>query len=240
MEEVSVLKLRIKFAKRGYMKFVGHLDTMRYFQKAIRRADIDIAYSEGFNPHQLMSFAAPLGVGMTSEGEYMDIVVKSATSSEDIKKSLNETMVEGMEIISVVKLPDDSKNAMSIVAAADYSIKYREGYETDIDIKSKFDEFLSQESIIITKKTKKSEKEVDIRPSIYEAKYADGTFELKLASASGEYLKPDLVFQAFNNYCGITDGKCTELKLALLINRVEVYAKNDNGFIPLEGLGGSF
>ena len=67
------MKVRIKFAKSGVMKFVGHLDMMRYFQKAMRRADIDIKYSEGFSPHQIMSFAAPLGVGITSDGEYLDI-----------------------------------------------------------------------------------------------------------------------------------------------------------------------
>ena len=56
------MKLRIKFSKHGSMKFIGHLDIMRYFQKAIRRSEIDVAYSEGFSPHQKMSFAAPLGV----------------------------------------------------------------------------------------------------------------------------------------------------------------------------------
>ena len=61
------MKVRIKFAKKGTMKFIGHLDIMRYFQKAIRRAGIDIAYSEGFSPHQIMSFAAPLGVGLESK-----------------------------------------------------------------------------------------------------------------------------------------------------------------------------
>ena len=65
------MKIRIKFAKYGTMKFIGHLDMMRFFQKAIRRADIDIKYSEGFSPHQIMSFAAPLGVGIESRGEYM-------------------------------------------------------------------------------------------------------------------------------------------------------------------------
>jgi len=71
------MKLRIKFSKQGPVKFVGHLDVMRYFQKAMRRAGIDIKYSEGFSPHQIMSFAAPLGVGLTSNGEYMDIEVNS-------------------------------------------------------------------------------------------------------------------------------------------------------------------
>ena len=67
------------------MRFIGHLDVMRYFQKAIRRAEIDIAYSEGFSPHQMMSFAAPLGVGLESNGEYFDIVVRSHTTAEDMK-----------------------------------------------------------------------------------------------------------------------------------------------------------
>ena len=73
MEEVSAMKYRVKFSKNGPVRFVGHLDMMRYFQKAIRRAGLPIKYSEGFNPHQIMSFAAPLGVGVTSDGEYMDI-----------------------------------------------------------------------------------------------------------------------------------------------------------------------
>ena len=59
-EEVSAMKIRVRFRKWGSMKFIGHLDMMRYFQKAVRRADIDICYSEGFSPHQIMSFAAPL------------------------------------------------------------------------------------------------------------------------------------------------------------------------------------
>ena len=67
------MKIRIKFAKEGTMKFIGHLDIMRYFQKVMRRADVDIRYSEGFSPHQIMSFAAPLGVGLESRGEYVDI-----------------------------------------------------------------------------------------------------------------------------------------------------------------------
>ena len=67
------MKVRIKFKKTGIMKFIGHLDVMRYFQKVNRRADVDIAYSGGFSPHQIMSFASPLGLGLTSEGEYLDM-----------------------------------------------------------------------------------------------------------------------------------------------------------------------
>ena len=63
-EEVSALKVRIKFRKYGVMKFIGHLDVMRYFQKAMRRADIPIAFTGGYSPHMIMSFAQPLGIGI--------------------------------------------------------------------------------------------------------------------------------------------------------------------------------
>ena len=122
-----MIKIRIKFRKYGVMRFIGHLDIMRYFQKAMRRAEIDICYSEGFSPHQIMSFAAPLGVGITSDGEYLDIEVNSTRSSEASIKALNDTMVEGVEVTEYVKLPDNAKTAMSMVAAADYDLFLKKG-----------------------------------------------------------------------------------------------------------------
>lgn len=63
------------------MRFIGHLDVMRYFQKAIRRAEIPIAFTTGYSPHMIMSFAQPLGVGVTSDGEYFDIEITEPISS---------------------------------------------------------------------------------------------------------------------------------------------------------------
>lgn len=77
---------RIRFAKYGVVKFIGHLDVMRYFQKAVRRCNLPIKYSQGFTPHQLMSFALPLGVGVTSDGEYMDLEF----DDEELFKAMRE------------------------------------------------------------------------------------------------------------------------------------------------------
>ena len=115
------MKIRIKFRKTGIMKFIGHLDVMRYFQKAIRRADVEICYSGGFSPHQIMSFAAPLGVGITSNGEYVDIEVHSTGTTAEMLERLNAVMAEGFEIAEYKLLPDTAANAMSSVAAADYT-----------------------------------------------------------------------------------------------------------------------
>ena len=101
------MKIRIKFRKYGALKFVGHLDMMRYFQKALKRAGIDMKYSEGFNPHMIMSFASPLGLGLESDGEYMDISVKQSPSSKEAVERLNAVMAEGIEVLSWRELPEN-------------------------------------------------------------------------------------------------------------------------------------
>ena len=93
------MKVRIKFRKYGVMRFIGHLDVMRYFQKAIRRAEIPIAFTTGYSPHMIMSFAQPLGVGVTSDGEYFDIEITKPISSENAVAQLNAVMVEGIEVM---------------------------------------------------------------------------------------------------------------------------------------------
>lgn len=121
------MKVRIKFSKQGAMKFIGHLDIMRYFQKAIRRAGIDIAYTEGFSPHMIMSFANPLGVGLTSDGEYMDIEIRTPISGKEALERLNAVMAEGMRVLSFRQVEDSkASNAMALVAAADYRVTFRE------------------------------------------------------------------------------------------------------------------
>ena len=177
------MKIRIKFRKYGVMKFIGHLDIMRYFQKAMRRADIDICYSEGFSPHQIMSFAAPLGVGITSDGEYLDIEVHSSKSTRETLADLNSTMVEGVEITGYVKLPDNAKTAMSLVAAADYRLFFKEGYDIPFT-KSEAEQaieayFTKPAEVLITKQTKKSEKIMDLKQLVYEFK-AEGTGEVPI------------------------------------------------------------
>ena len=81
------MKVRIKFSKEGPMKFVGHLDTMRYFQKAIRRAELPVAFSGGYSPHMIMSFAVPLGVGMESLGDYFDLEMAEDMATSEIAAS---------------------------------------------------------------------------------------------------------------------------------------------------------
>lgn len=83
------MKVRIKFRKYGVLKFIGHLDVMRFFQKMMRRAEIPIAFTGGYSPHMIMSFASPLGIGLTSDGEYVDIELTELIDSETAVRRMN-------------------------------------------------------------------------------------------------------------------------------------------------------
>lgn len=234
------MKLRVKFSKHGAIKFIGHLDVMRYFQKAIRRADIDIAYTEGFSPHQIMSFAAPLGVGLESNGEYMDIEVHSVTSTQDILERLNQQMAEGIAVLEVKLLPEHAGNAMASVAAAKYTIRFREGYEPDFEYAKLLEEFYQQEEIMVTKKTKKSESTFDMKPYIYECHVEeDGSISLTVDASSSGNIKPSLVINALYE----KNGK--ELnELALMVTREETYTnigdEENRQLVPLGAVGEDF
>lgn len=234
------MKIRIKFAKRGEMKFVGHLDMMRYFQKAMRRAEVAVVYSEGFSPHQKMSFAAPLGVGLTSEGEYFDIEAYTSRSSKEMVAALNQVMADGIEILSWKLLPKQAKNAMSLVAAADYRLRFREGYQPEekTDFYRGFYQFLRSDSIPIVKKTKKGERELDLKPLIYRAEVeADESIFLCICTGSSDNIKPELILQTY--YQKILGTKMPEF--AFQVQRLELYAnmgtEEEKRLVPLEALG---
>lgn len=240
------MKIRIKFRKYGIMKFIGHLDIMRYFQKAMRRADIDICYSAGFSPHMIMSFASPLGVGLTSDGEYLDIEIGNELSSEAAVKRLNGVMAEGVEVLSFRKIPEEkSANAMSLVAAADYEVRFREnslpeGCVFGNGLEEKWAAFCAQEQILVTKKTKKGERELDLKPLIYDTRCQEDSIFLQLSAGSAENVKPELVLEAFAAYAGFILPE-----FALLLHRKELYANlaaegEPRRLVSLEDLGEEF
>lgn len=245
------MKIRIKFAKQGTMKFIGHLDVMRYFQKAIRRADIDIRYSEGFSPHQIMSFAAPLGVGITSNGEYVDIEVHSTGTTAEMLERLNAVMAEGFEIAEYKLLPDTAANAMSSVAAADYTLTFRPGYEPEEESAEewfkKLTAFFDQPQVMVLKKTKKGEKEMDLKPLIYDLGVIAGNdaaqsqLFMKISTGSASNIKPELLLDAYYEALGKERSP-----FAFMVQREEVYAdqasehereQGIHSFIPLGALG---
>ncbi len=209
------------------MKFIGHLDMVRYFQKVMRRANVDICYSEGFSPHQKMSFAAPLSVGVISKGEYFDIEVNSSLSSKEMIKNINAQNVEGVKVVSYKELPEGAKNAMSIVAGADYFVY------TDLFTEDQVNDFYAQDEINILKKTKKSEKIVDIKPMIHEMKFNEDGIFMKVSQGSAANLKPDLVMSALEQFTG------AKLPEFVQYERLDMYCLVNDKLVSLSEIGGN-
>ncbi len=233
------MKIRIRFSKTGNIRYIGHLDMMRFFQKAVKRAGIDIAYSKGFSPHQIMSFAYPLGVGMTTLSDYFDIEVNSAASSEEIVKSLNSVMVSGVSVLGAFLLPDNAENAMASVKASGYIVTPKDGVVIPFDIKEAVERLNLLKNIPYLKKTEKTKKEIDLKEGIYEIKHCDNGIYMLINSSSAGNIKPLMVMESI--YREMLSGEIPDISNHFDIRRTETYLCDENGKLkPLSYAGKEF
>lgn len=233
------MKVRIKFAKYGALRFIGHLDVMRFFQKAIRRAGIDVVYSGGYSPHQIMSFAAPLGVGMCSLGEYMDVEIASHQGSADMQRRLQEACPAGIDILSVKALPEKAGNAMASVAAASYGVAFKDKSRSFSQYETVLESFLNREEIWITKETKRSTACVNIRPGIYECRIEDGVLRFTVDASSSGNIRPSFVTEAFLEAAGVRVPE-TQLQTVRTETWLNAGTPENPDFKPLDAIGEEF
>ncbi|MBO4395740.1 MAG: DUF2344 domain-containing protein [Eubacterium sp.] len=212
----------MRFTKTGSVRFVGHLDLMRFFQKAIRRAGLNVAYSKGYSPHQLMGFASPLSVGATTDGDHIDVEFEPTDEPpEALMERLNTCMTDEVFVTAIWRMPDGFKNSMSMLESAAYMVTAKSSGSFPENYRERFEEFLRQDSIIVLKKTKKSEREIDLKPAIMAHAYDLESFEtqigeklpelhpvytgdnifMKLPASSDNTVKPEQVMEAFFSYC---------------------------------------
>ena len=116
-------RLRIRFGRGPRLKFISHLDLMRLWERAFRRADIPLVYSEGFNPHPRLSLAAPLSVGVSSSAELMDVFLRSRVSSPFFLKAVGRQLPQDIELLEVQAVPFDLPSLQSQVSYAEYQVE---------------------------------------------------------------------------------------------------------------------
>lgn len=219
-------KYRFKFTKGEEIKFIGHLDFMVAFQRAIKRADIPVAYSNGFNPHQLLNFASPLSLGYTSMGDYGDLQLQTRLSTDDIKTRLNENMPDGVKILEVAELSKGAEKIMTSLCAASYEIKFEKTVTPKI-IEENIKPFIQQDEIVVLKKTKRNLKDTDIKPDIIKIKNIsdeDGKIKALVNAGSVKNLKPESIAEAFMNYVGLEFSKNKNR-----YTRLDMYMTDGNG-----------
>lgn len=196
---------RMKFEKHDEVKYIGHLDTMRTFTRCIKRTSLPIKFSKGFNPRVQLSFALPLGVGVTSDSEYVDLELEDEVDVIELKKELNSTLPDGFKIVNVVK-SEKSKSLMSLVKEAIYEIGIE--FENDDDIEElvqKIENIFAQEVIEVEKQGKNKKIElVNIKPNILDIEvevigFSSIRVTLHCNAGSENNLNPNLVVDKIKN-----------------------------------------
>lgn len=160
--------VRLKYGKTEEGRFMSHLDLLRTMERVFRRARLPLSYSEGFNPHPKVSYASALAVGVTSEGEYLDVELSEDKPLDLIRQRLLQTVPPGLKILEVQKMSGREKSLTAIVNMARYRVKVplaepleQERLEQAIKL------VLDTPSYHVLRVGKKGERQVDIRPGIY-------------------------------------------------------------------------
>lgn len=210
--------LRLRFAKRGRLKFISHLDLCRTMQSAMIRACLPLWYTEGFNPHPRISVALPLSVGAESECELLDVKVTEMPDPGEVVESLNVATAPELEIIEAYK----PETKFSEIGSSEYRLYIDLPYSED------FDELFAG-PIIIPKRTKKGNVETDIKPYINSIKfeYSDtGTLcRTVLAASTESYLNPEYIVRAIER-----NWKTEQNSFEYSICRMNIFDKSGNTF----------
>lgn len=188
-------KLRLRFEKAGKAAYISHLDLMRVMQRAFLRADIPLRYSEGFNPHALISIALPLPVGCASRCELMDFRICGETVLAEMPERLNAALPEGIRAVAVYEAQRKITELKWLRAEGRLEYDSRDAAEAAAGIAQLF----SRDSIVVTRRTKRGEGEFDLAPHIQNvtaAPQGEGVLLEGIISAQEPTVNPELLVSA--------------------------------------------
>jgi len=189
-----------RFGKTGRLKYVSHLDLQRYMQRAFNRTELPIAFSQGFNPHPVMSFASALAMGWESNYEILDVKLASPVKKEFALSEMRKALPEELHVFEVRYVEDNHPSMMSLVKMSDYEIEPIENFEK---IKEGAREFLLSDTVMAIRKTKSRETEINIRPLCVYLSCSDKFLTCRLMLTEAETLKPDLLLDSIAKIAGI-------------------------------------
>ena len=223
----------LRFYKKGNMRFISHLDLARLFKRAVRRGRIDVGFSNGYNPHELVNIVQPLSLGYESESEYFEIDTMSPYDPEKLMETLNEALPEGLKFFDSRKIERTSDYLSNKTSYALYEAVF--GLKNDSEVPDA-EQFLAQDRITIIKKDKKTKKDVekDVKNyikdlSIRHVENGQITVRMMLRCASNETLNPGKLLKSMFMFYNM-DIPVEECR----ITRLDIFAENElKELIPL-------
>ena len=202
------MRALIRFGKRSRLRFISHLYLQRFFQRAVNRTGLPIAWSQGFNPHPVMSFGSALALGWTSEYEVIDIKLSAPMGRKRTEDAVRAALPEDLPVLEVKLIDDKHPAPMAQVKMSDYSITL-EGEDAG-KVLDQIPAFLEKEHVMAVKKSKSGEKEIDIRPMAVQLKRTDVGLFARLMLTEQSTLKPDLLVKVLSDMAG---GEVPEMRI---------------------------
>ena len=218
--ENNYVDVRLFYSKTGSAKYISHLDTMRAFQRAFRRCrDLDFWYTEGFNPHLYLTFALPLSLGYESGAETVDFRLASHVPYREVVEKLNAVLPAGFKAYRAAKPVMNAK----VIRFADYNISFTaDGIDPEA-VLAEWYRCFTRESVTVKKFTKRGAEDVDLKAGekikLSKLKQFENRFCFKARLVSGVELNinPNLVLQAFKEFCEI-EPQDVEIKRVAVYN----------------------
>jgi len=193
-------RLRLTFAKKAQIKYISHLDLALAWERSLRRAQLPLAYSQGFNPRPKMQFASSLPVGTTGKAEIVDILVTQPVAPADVVARLQEVLPSGIGLHHVDVVPLKSPTLQNLLCQAEYEVSVETGLSAK-ELASRIETLLAAETVVQTRQRKGREEVIDLRPWLHELrleKVADGEARLHMRLTAGQSgnLRPTEVLKA--------------------------------------------
>ncbi len=224
------MRMLAVFEKSERIRHIGHLDIQRSVQRGLRRSGLPVAYSNGFNPHILISFASALSTGACGKREIMDVTMEQEVSAEVFLERMNRAMPPELRLSEARAIDQKHPSLMSLLRAARYDLKIRDP-ERGERLVAAIPAMMGRETIPAMRKTKTALKECDIRPLIYDLRGGDGHLLATLTLTEREACKPGMLLEALSREAGL------EGETRMLITRTALLGESQDGQLaPLETL----
>ena len=207
------MRALIRFGKQPRLRFISHLDLQRFFQRAVNRTGLPIAYTQGFNPHPVMSFGSALALGWTSEYEVIDIRLSAPMGRKRTEEAMRAALPEDLPVLEARMVEDRHPAPMAQVVMSDYRVTFEDDATTLI---GQIPAFLCRESVPAIKKTKSGEKTIDARPMVARLCPLENGFEARLMLTEQSSLKPDLLIALIAGQAGVPVPEARIHRLTLL------------------------
>lgn len=196
------MRALIRFGKQPRLRFISHLDLQRFFQRAVNRTGLPIAWSQGFNPHPVMSFASALALGWTSEYEVIDIKLSAPMGRKRTEDAVRAALPDDLPVLEVRMVDDRHAAPMSLVRMSDYVVRM-EG-EAVGAIVGQIPAFLEREAVDAVKKTKSGERTINARPLVVSLEpLGTDAFKTRLMLTESQSIKPELLIGLLADMAGV-------------------------------------